>query len=104
MLDAAGKVDGDAFDLLANQKDLDPANPAAGAARGEAAHCRGRSTTRPVETVFAVYEAGRALTYLPDPLAVEVAARVFDHPNIADAQLIRIPLYPAGAWPRRGRS
>jgi hypothetical protein len=46
-----------------------------------------------------VYESGRALTYLPDPLAAEVAVRVFDHPNIADTEVIRVPLYPAGKWP-----
>jgi hypothetical protein len=98
LLDAQGKVDASLFDLLANRKDLDPANPASGL-RQEKLLLQGPLDTRPVETVYAVYEAGRALTYLPDALAVEVAVRVFDHPNIADAQLIRIPLYAAGAWP-----
>jgi hypothetical protein len=98
LLDALGKVDASLFDLLANQKDLDPTNSAA-ALRQEKLLMQGQLDTQPVETVYAVYEAGRALTYLPDALAVEVAVRVFDHPNIADVQLIRIPLYPVGAWP-----
>jgi hypothetical protein len=54
---------------------------------------------QPVATTFAAYEAGRSLTYLPDPLAVEVVARFLDHPNVASTALFRIPLYPTGAWP-----
>ena len=97
-LDALGKVDATLFDLLANQKDLEPANPSA-AIREVALPMQGPLDPTPVPTTFAVYEAGRSLTYLPDPLAVEVAARVFDHPNIADTEIIQIPLYPSGDWP-----
>ena len=98
MLDAQGKVDASLFNLLAHQKDLDPRNPAA-AIREEKLLMQGPLDAQAVETTYAVYEAGRALTYLPDPLAVEVVVRVFDHPNIADSDIIRIPLYTKDVWP-----
>ena len=97
-LDTLGKLDATLFNMLANQKDIDPKDPSA-AIRRVTLPMQGPLDTAPVQTTFAVYEAGRALTYLPDPLAVEVAARVFEHPNIADTEIIRIPLYPAGDWP-----
>ena len=54
----------------------------------------------PVETGYAVLQEGGALPYLPDPLAVEIAARVFDLPGFNPNTVIRIPLYPAGTtWP-----
>lgn len=98
MLDAAGKVDAGLFNLLAHQKDIDPRDPAA-AIREEKLLVQGPLDAQAVKTVYAVYEAGRTLTYLPDPLAVEVAVRVFDHPNIDETDIIRIPLYAAGVWP-----
>ncbi len=98
LLDADGKVDAATFHLLANLKDVDPHDPAA-AIREEQLPMKGPLEETPVDTTFAVYEAGRALTYLPDPLASEVAVRVFDHPNFSDAEIISIPLYPSGAWP-----
>lgn len=98
VLEAAGKVDAGLFDLLANQKDIDPHDPSA-AIREEKLPTQGSLDTAPSNTTFAVYEQGRALTYLPDPLATEVAVRVFDHPNIADTDIIRIPLYAIGKWP-----
>ncbi len=53
-----------------------------------------------VETRYAVMQEGEALPYLPEPLAVEFAARIFDHPNIAPDKVIRIPVYAAGTvWP-----
>ncbi len=97
-LDANGKMDGTLFHLLANQKDVDPHDPSA-AIREVAIPMQGPLDPEAVATTFAVYEAGRALTYLPDPLAVDVSARVFDHPNITNTEIIRIPLYPAGDWP-----
>jgi hypothetical protein len=97
MLDSGGKVDGSTFNLLANQKDVDP-HDASAAIREEKLPSQG-PLGEPAETTFAVYETGRALTYLPDPVAHEVAARIFDHPNIADSEVITIPLYPAGDWP-----
>ena len=98
MLDRDGKVDATLFNLLAHQKDLMPTNPSA-AIRDVQLSMQGPLDATPVPTTYAVYESGRALTYLPDPLAFEVAARVFDHPNIANTEIIRIPLYPAGVWP-----
>jgi hypothetical protein len=56
--------------------------------------------TPPVETGFAVWLEGDALPYLPEPLAVTVAARIFDHPDFGADKIIPIPLYPGGAkWP-----
>jgi hypothetical protein len=97
-LDAGGNLDPTLFNLLAHQKDVDPREPSA-AIREEKLLTQGPLEETPTPTRFAVYESGRPLTYLPDPLATEVAVRVFDHPNIADIELIRIPLYPSGAWP-----
>ncbi|HYN06333.1 MAG TPA: hypothetical protein VES67_02985 [Vicinamibacterales bacterium] len=97
-LDAAGKVDASLFNLLANQKDRDASDPAA-ALQQELLPMQGPLDPAPVDTVFAVYRDGQALTYLPDPLAEEAAIRVFDHPNIAAATSITIPLYPTGKWP-----
>ena len=98
VLDAQGKLNASLFDLLANQKDIDPRDPLA-AIREEKLPTQGPLDTAPSNTTFAVHEQGRALTYLPDPLATEVAVRVFDHPNIADTDIIRIPLYASGKWP-----
>ena len=57
----------------------------------------------PVETGYAVMPEGGALPYLPDPLAVEIAARIFDLPGFAPNTIIPIPFYPAGAaWPDAG--
>jgi hypothetical protein len=97
-LDADGKVDASLFNLLANVKDVDPESPSA-AIRHVTIPMQGPLDPEAVDTSFAVYEAGRSLTYLPDPLALEVSARVFDHPNIANTEVITIPLYPEGAWP-----
>ena len=98
-LDAAGVVDSSTFAVLANQKDRDASDPAA-ALRAEKIPMKGPLDDVPVETTFAVYGEGETLTYLPDPLAERVAVRVFDHPNIADTEIIDVPLYDAGAsWP-----
>jgi hypothetical protein len=96
--DAAGRVDSSTYDMLANQKDLDAGDPNA-AIREVALPMQGPPGSQPDAAVFAVYEDGRPLTYLPDPLALEVAVRIFDHPNIADSEIITIPLYSAGTWP-----
>jgi len=53
----------------------------------------------PVETGYAVMVDGDALPYLPDPLAVEIAARIFDHPNFPDTKILSIPLYDGTKWP-----
>lgn len=98
MLDGPGTVDAATFNLLANEKDVDPRDPGA-AVREVTIPMKGPLDEIAVPTTFAVYEAGRALTHLPDPLAVEVAVRIFDHPNIADNELIAIPLYPNESWP-----
>jgi hypothetical protein len=98
-LDVAGKVDATLFDLLANQKDKDASDPTA-ALQSEKLPMQGPlDPPPPVDTSFAVYRDGEALTYLPDPLAEKVAVRIFDHPNIADSKVITIPLYPSGQWP-----
>ena len=54
----------------------------------------------PVATGFAVWQQGEALPYLPEPLAVTVAARIFGHPDIDPNKIIQIPLYAGSAkWP-----
>lgn len=97
MLDSSGKLDASRFTMLAHRKDIDPRDPAS--AVREVSIPMHAPFSDPVDTVFAVHEAGRALTYLPDPLATEVAARLLDHPLITDSEIISIPLYPEGSWP-----
>ena len=94
-----GKMNSEAFDLLANQKDIDPRDDSA-AVREVKISSQGPLDSSPVQTTYAVYEDGRQLTYLPDPLALEVAVRIFDHPNIADTEIMSVSLYPrSGDWP-----
>jgi hypothetical protein len=97
-LDASGKVNDATFNLLANLKDLDAKDPNAALCE-EILPMKGPLDQHPVKTVFATYREGQSLTYLPDPLAEEVAVRIFDHPNFKDTDNITIPLYPNGAWP-----
>jgi hypothetical protein len=93
-LDASGVVDKTKFDLLANQKDLD-ANDLNSALQNEIVTVQGTTD----QTSFAVYNDGKELTYLPDPMAEAVAVRISNHPNISESDIITIPLYPAGTWP-----
>ena len=98
-LDVAGQLDASAFNMLANVKDRDGTDPAA-AVRQEKIPLTGPLDPAPVETTFAVYADGASLTYLPDPLAEDVAIRVFRHPNFPSSEVIRIPLYAKDtAWP-----
>lgn len=97
-LDTPGKLDASLFPLLAVQKDVDPKDSSA-SIREVVLPMQGPLDSSPVSTTFAVYESGRALTYLPDPLPVEVCVRFFNHPNIAASEMIRIPLYPMTDWP-----
>ncbi len=98
MLDAAGVVDATTFTMLAHDKDLDARDPAASLIQ-EPVLVRGPQDAKSVDTAFAAYREGRRLTYLPDPLAEEVAVRVFGHPHIPDTKVLTIPLYPDGRWP-----
>jgi hypothetical protein len=98
-LDAGGQLDATMFNLLANVKDRDATDSAA-AVRQERIPMTGPLDPAPVETTFAVYADGASLTYLPDPLAEEVAVRVFRHPNFPSSEIIRIPLYAKDTtWP-----
>lgn len=97
-LDAAGKVDSTTFTLLAHQKDRDARDPDAALVE-ERLPTRGPLGGAAVDTVFAAYRDGRALTYLPDPLAEVVAVRIFGHSGIASSTIVSIPLYPSGTWP-----
>jgi hypothetical protein len=98
MLDSAGKLDKTKFNMLVNQKDMDARDPGAALVE-EVIATKGPLDPAPVDTTFAVYRDGEALTYLPDPMAEEVSVRIFDHPGILDKEIIRIPLYPKGKWP-----
>lgn len=91
MLDRAGVVDPTFFAMLAAQDNSLTAGPleAVGPPNGEAG----------VKTQYSVMTEGDSLPYLPDPLAVEIAARIFDHPTFPAAQIIRIPFYDDTAWP-----
>ena len=53
----------------------------------------------PVDTSFAVMVEGDDLPYLPDPLAVEVVARIFDLPGFPSNKLIPVPFYDGTKWP-----
>jgi hypothetical protein len=61
---------------------------------------QGPTDPAPVDTSFAVLEIGSELRYLPDPMAVFVAARLFDHPSIGPEKVVGIRLYPnSRRWP-----
>jgi hypothetical protein len=98
MLDKGGRVDASTFAMLAHDRDLDGHDPLA-VVREVVLQTQGPLDPSPAQTTFAVHEIGRAMTYLRDPLASEVAVRIFGHPNIDSATIISIPLYPDGAWP-----
>lgn len=53
----------------------------------------------PVEAKYAVMVDGAALPYLPDPLALTAAARIFGHPTFSDTNILPIPLYDGTQWP-----
>ena len=91
VLDRAGAVDASFFAMLAakdnslQQENIKTAGPLAGGP--------------PVETGYAVMTDGEELPYLPDPLAVRIAARIFDHPGFSPDQIITIPFYDGSEWP-----
>lgn len=92
MLDKSGAVDAAFFAMLATKDfSLD---------EEKVLQAGPLSESGPVEVGYAVMRDGDPLPYLPDPLAVQVVARIFDHPDIPATKLIPIPLYPSGkAWP-----
>jgi hypothetical protein len=98
MLDSGGRVDTATFKMLAQDKDLDGLDPNA-VVREERLPSGGPLSSNPSDTSFAVHELGRAMTYLPDPLASDVGVRIFGHPNIDASEIITIPFYPQGSWP-----
>jgi hypothetical protein len=91
VLDNGGALDPAVFAMLAAkdyslaEEKLKSAGPLAGGAA--------------VETGYAAWLDGDALPYLPDPLAVEIAARIFDHPGFPDNKVISIPFYDGTRWP-----
>ncbi|HKO95757.1 MAG TPA: hypothetical protein VJU86_02115 [Pyrinomonadaceae bacterium] len=56
-------------------------------------------TSPPVETAYSVMVEGEKLPYLPEPLAVEVGARILNHPNFPVNKVIPIPFYADTDWP-----
>jgi hypothetical protein len=92
MLDSAGKVDPATFAMLTKKDEP--------LAEEKLLLAGPLSDQPPAETGFAVMVEGDALPYLPDPLALQVAARIFGHPTFPAAKIITIPLYPTpAAWP-----
>lgn len=96
MLDADGKMDPGFYGMLASKDSqleeesvaspppLVPVNP----------------SLPPAETRYAVLQDGAEVPYLPDPLCVELAARIFDLPGHDDEVIIPIPVYAdGGKWP-----
>ena len=86
--------------MLADAKDRDATDPEAALVEEIALMHAARSDSASVPTTFAVYREGRDLTYLPDPLAIEVAVRVLGHPEADPDAIIPVTLYPDGrGWP-----
>jgi hypothetical protein len=98
MLDRGGRVDPTTFDMLANQKDRSADDPAASLV-AEVIPTKGPLDEVPVKTTFAVYKDGAELTYLPDPLAREVAVRFFGIEGVDPRKVVTIPLYEQDDWP-----
>lgn len=101
MLDQAGVVSASTFQMLALEKDRDAKEPEA-ALQEHIFALKGpldREDER-VATTYSVWREGRAITYLPDPMAEVVSAWFIDHPGIDAQKTLHIPLYPNGAhWP-----
>lgn len=96
-LDQDGLLNPAIFTMLAIEKDRPASDPLA-ALIEEAVPVGGQAL--PDAAPYAVWPEGRALTWLPDPMALRVAARFHHHPAIAEAETIVIDLYPDGAlWP-----
>jgi hypothetical protein len=91
MLDRGGVVDATFFSMLAAQD-----NSLDQELVSTAGPLTGVST---VETQYAVMLDGDPLPYLPDPLAVEIGARIFDHPDFPAEKIIQIPFYDGTEWP-----
>ena len=91
-LDSGGTIDSASFAMLAAKDNslamekLQSAGPLAGGGG-------------PVETRYAAWLDGDPLPYLPDTLAVEVAARIFGHPDFPDSKIVSIPFYDGTKWP-----
>jgi hypothetical protein len=98
MLDIAGAVDPTTFGLLANEKDRDAHDPQASLIE-EVLPLAGPLDAAPADHTFAVYRDGRELTYLPDPLAEEIAVRIFGVASVDPDSILTIGLYPGSVWP-----
>ena len=90
MLDRAGIVD-PAFFAMLSAKDNSLAE--------EKIKTAGPLDGDPVETGYSVMVDGDEVPYLPDPLAVLIGARLFNHPTFPSEQIISIPFYPGTNWP-----
>lgn len=98
-LDRAGAVDANTFHMLGVEKDRDASDPGAAVVE-ERIPRQGPLDPAAVDTSYAVWRAGQALTWLPDPMAVSVSARFLGHPTISESESIAIDLYPdEAAWP-----
>ena len=97
MLDSLGQVDAGTYAMLGNQdKQLEEEKIIS---PGPLVNV-GPNPPPPSETGYAVLNDGASLPYLPDPLCVELAARVFDLPGHDDKVVIKIPVYAGnGQWP-----
>lgn len=91
LFDRAGILDSSFFSLLAEQDHalFEELVPTSG------------PMAEKMETRFAALIDGDPLPYLPEPLALVIAARFFDHPEIAPDRILEIPFYPGrSAWPK----
>jgi hypothetical protein len=96
MLDSGGKVDSSqATFVMLSTKDQ---------SLGEVKLLTPGPLTDPGSTVeisYAVIDTPLAgIPYLPDPLCVTIAARLYDHPTVSDSTILSIPVYTSGnTWP-----
>jgi len=98
-LDVGSKLDKSKFTVLANQKDDPKMTLIEEKIKTQSPLGETPVDETPVETTFTVYEEGTELTYLADPIAENVAVRIFDHPYISNDEVLTVPLYPIGSWP-----
>jgi hypothetical protein len=91
MFDQNGKVDSAFYSVLVKQDNSLPT---------EIIKMAGPLDKTPVDTKFAVMTDGDDLPYLPDPVALTVAARIFDHPTFPSKKIINIPFYANTKWPK----
>lgn len=98
MLDSGGAVDPGFYALLGSKDAPLPIEKIVSS--GPLVDFHNQAGHPPVATDYGVLQLGDPMPYLPDPLCLEFAARIFNLPDHDDGKVISIPVYASdGEWP-----